>query len=107
MIVLSRGVSLFLLLMLVVMLHTELSISGDYSTIYVFIPFALVYSLPLLTNSVLLKFKAIIVMAFLVSVVQCAGIWLQFPVMRGAVIGYFLLITIPIFLTLYQRVKAE
>ncbi|TOB68830.1 hypothetical protein [Vibrio parahaemolyticus] len=107
MIVLSRGVSLFLLLMLVVMLHTELSISGDYSTIYVFIPFALVYSLPLLTNSVLLKFKAIIVMAFLVSVVQCAGIWLQFPVMRGAVISYFLLITIPIFLTLYQRVKAE
>jgi len=87
--------------MLVVMLHTELSISGDYSTIYVFIPFALVYSLPLLTNSVLLKFKAIIVMAFLVSVVQCAGIGLQFPVMRGAVIGYFLLITIPIFLTLY------
>ncbi|HBC3596119.1 hypothetical protein [Vibrio parahaemolyticus] len=101
MIVLSRGVSLFLLLMLVVMLHTELSISGDYSTIYVFIPFALVYSLPLLTNSVLLKFKAIIVMAFLVSVVQCAGIWLQFPVMRGAAIGYFLLITIPIFLTIY------
>lgn len=30
MIVLSRVVSLFLLLMLVVMLHTELSISGDY-----------------------------------------------------------------------------
>lgn len=107
MIVLSRVVSLFLLLMLVVMLHTELSISDGNTNLYAFIPFALVYLLPLFPNSILVKIKVIIIMAFVVSVVLCFGVWLTFPVARGAVVGYFFVINIPIFLTLYQRVKAE
>ena len=107
MIVLSRVVSLFLLLMLVVMLHAELSISDGNTNLYAFIPFALVYLLPLLPNSILVKIKVIIIMAFVVSVVLCFGVWLTFPATRGTVIGYFLVINIPIFLTLYQRVKAE
>ena len=107
MIVLSRVVSLFLLLMLVVMLHTELSISDGNTNLYAFIPFALVYLLPLFPNSILVKIKVIIIMAFVVSVVLCFGVWLTFPATRGTVIGYFLVINIPIFLTLYQRVKAE
>ncbi|TOA18733.1 hypothetical protein CGK33_06760 [Vibrio parahaemolyticus] len=107
MIVLSRGVSLFLLLMLVVMLHTELSISDGNTNLYAFIPFALVYLLPLFPNSILVKIKVIIIMAFVVSVVLCFGVWLTFPAARGVVVGYFFVINIPIFLTLYQRVKAE
>lgn len=107
MIVLSRGVSLFLLLMLVVMLHTELSISDGNTNLYAFIPFALVYLLPLFPNSILVKIKVIIIMAFVVSVVLCFGVWLTFPAARGAVVGHFFVINIPIFLTLYQRVKAE
>lgn len=71
MIVLSRGVSLFLLLMLVVMLHTELSISDGNTNLYAFIPFALVYLLPLFPNSILVKIKVIIIMAFVVSVFRC------------------------------------
>lgn len=107
MIVLSRVISLFLLLMLVVMLHTELSISDGNTNLYAFIPFALVYLLPLFPNSILVKIKVIIIMAFVVSVVLCFGVWLMFPAVRGAVVGYFFVINIPIFLTLYQRVKAE
>ncbi|AUV89313.1 hypothetical protein C1N50_24725 [Vibrio campbellii] len=107
MIVLSRVVSLFLLLILVVMLHTELSMSDGNTNLYAFIPFALVYLLPLFPNSILVKIKVIIIMAFVVSVVLCFGVWLMFPATRGAVIGYFFVINIPIFLTLYQRVKAE
>lgn len=107
MIVLSRVVSLFLLLMLVVMLHTELSISDGNTNLYAFIPFALVYLLPLFPNSILVKIKVIIIMAFVVSVVLCFGVWLTFSSARGAVVGYFFVINIPIFLTLYQRVKAE
>ncbi len=107
MIVLSRVVSLFLLLMLVVMLHTELSISDGNTNLYAFIPFALVYLLPLLPNSILVKIKVIIIMAFVVSVVLFFGVWLMFPAARGAVVGYFFVINIPIFFTLYQRVKAE
>lgn len=82
MIVLSRGVSLFLLLMLVVMLHTELSISDGNTNLYAFIPFALVYLLPLFPNSILVKIKVIIIMAFVVSVVLCFGVWLTFPAAR-------------------------
>lgn len=81
MIVLSRCVSLFLLLMLVVMLHTELSISDGNTNLYAFIPFALVYLLPLFPNSILVKIKVIIIMAFVVSVVSvvlCFGVWLTF-----------------------------
>lgn len=107
MIVLSRVVSLFLLLMLAVMLHTELSISDGNTNLYAFIPFALVYLLPLFPNSILVKIKVIIIMAFVVSVVLCFGVWLMFPAARVAVAGYFFVINMPIFFTLYQRVKAE
>lgn len=103
MVIISRVLAGFFLIMLTVMVVKFYSY-GYQLPIWILLYLYLIFSFPLLNNLAIYKIRHLILFVFVVSIFVHAYIWLNLPGLANLAVKHFFVINLPLFGLLIYRV---